>query len=40
MTDVVRRRVHAIKEDLEAKKKVAGWVLPRQQSSLADEGTW
>jgi hypothetical protein len=40
MADQIRRRFNSAKENLKKKKDVAGWVLPRQQSSLADEGTW
>ncbi|KAL3474412.1 permease for cytosine/purines, uracil, thiamine, allantoin-domain-containing protein [Aspergillus californicus] len=40
MAEYLRQRVPAIKHELNAKKHRAGWVIPRQQSSLADEGTW
>jgi len=40
MSTVIRERFGAVKADLQAKTKPAGWVLPRQGSSFADEGTW
>ncbi|KAL2820643.1 NCS1 allantoate transporter [Aspergillus granulosus] len=40
MAEQIRQRLTAVKKNLKEKRHVAGWVLPRQQSSLADEGTW
>ena len=40
MSNAVRQRVTKIKEGAKAKTKLSGWVLPRQASSFAEEGTW
>lgn len=44
MTTVIRQRVASTKERIQektkGKSKVSGWVLPRQTTSFADEGTW
>ncbi|RDW60276.1 putative allantoin permease [Coleophoma crateriformis] len=44
MTTVFRQRVASTKERIQekarGKSKLSGWVLPRQTTSFADEGTW
>jgi nucleobase:cation symporter-1, NCS1 family len=44
MTEVFRRRVTStkehVKEKTRGKSKLSGWVLPRQTTSFADEGSW
>lgn len=40
MTSTIRQRVTAAKEDLKAKTKPSGWILPREKGALGDEGTW
>ncbi|KAN0080450.1 Permease for cytosine/purines, uracil, thiamine, allantoin domain containing protein [Elaphomyces granulatus] len=40
MADLVRRRARAFKEGAKEKLKPSGWVIPRQQSSFTEEGTW
>ncbi|RDW84290.1 allantoin permease [Coleophoma cylindrospora] len=44
MTTVFRQRVASTKERIQekakGKSKPSGWVLPRQTTSFADEGTW
>ncbi|KAM0331309.1 hypothetical protein ACHAQA_002979 [Verticillium albo-atrum] len=40
MANVLRERVTAVKADLSAKRKPSGWVLPRETTSFAEEGTW
>lgn len=44
MTTVLRERATSakerIQEEAKGKSKVSGWVLARQTTSFADEGTW
>lgn len=40
MTSTIRQRVTSAKEDLKAKTKPAGWILPQEKGALGDEGTW
>jgi hypothetical protein len=40
MGSILRERFSAVKEDLSAKKRPAGWVLPREPGSFTEEGTW
>lgn len=44
MTTVFRQRVSSAKqhinENIERHKHVEGWILPRQATSFADDGTW
>ncbi|KAJ9144557.1 Allantoin permease [Pleurostoma richardsiae] len=37
---MLRERLTAVKADLKAKTRPSGWVLPREPSSFAEEGTW
>ncbi|KAK7187833.1 hypothetical protein DPSP01_010878 [Paraphaeosphaeria sporulosa] len=37
---VQRKKLESIKANLKAKRKLDGWVLPRQESSFAEPGTW
>jgi NCS1 family nucleobase:cation symporter-1 len=36
----LRKRGNAIKEGVKKKMKPSGWIVPREPSALADEGTW
>jgi len=40
MASIIRKRVIKIKEGAKAKTKPSGWVLPKEASSFAEEGTW
>lgn len=40
MTSSLRRRRERIKEHIKQKKSLSGWVLPRQTTTFADEGSW
>ncbi|KAB5511713.1 allantoin permease [Coniochaeta sp. 2T2.1] len=40
MTTIFREKVSHIRADLKPKRKLSGWVLPRQTTSFADEGSW
>ena len=40
MANLLLERVANIKIDFKSKLKPSGWVLPREQSSFADEGQW
>lgn len=40
MANSLRQRFQAVKEDLHEKRRPAGWVLPREPTSFAEEGTW
>jgi hypothetical protein len=40
MADAVRNRFAKIKGGAKAKTKAAGWILPQEKTSFADEGTW
>jgi NCS1 family nucleobase:cation symporter-1 len=44
MSELIRRRVTSAKGSLadktRGKSKLSGWVLPRQTTSFADEGSW
>jgi NCS1 family nucleobase:cation symporter-1 len=40
MTSSLRRRGERIKEHIKQKKSPSGWVLPRQMTTFADEGSW
>ncbi|OOQ91281.1 allantoin permease [Penicillium brasilianum] len=39
-TSSMRRRGERIKKHIEQKKSPSGWVLPRQTTTFADEGSW
>lgn len=38
--DQVRQRYNNTKESLKGKRHLSGWVLPKQQTSFAPDGTW
>ncbi|OAA68583.1 Nucleobase cation symporter-1, NCS1 [Niveomyces insectorum RCEF 264] len=38
--DYLRRRAVRVQEKAHGKSKLSGWVLPKQQTSFAPEGTW
>lgn len=38
--DHIRQRVALEKAKLKEKKHMSGWVLPKQPTSFAPEGTW
>jgi NCS1 family nucleobase:cation symporter-1 len=40
MSDTIRRRIGHLKSKTQGKSKLSGWVLPRETTSFADEGTW
>ncbi|EEA26115.1 hypothetical protein TMatcc_005633 [Talaromyces marneffei ATCC 18224] len=40
MSDTVRRQIGHLKSKTQGKSKLSGWVLPRETTSFADEGTW
>jgi hypothetical protein len=40
MANDFRQRLSAAPADLKSKTKPSGWVLPRAESSFADEGSW
>jgi NCS1 family nucleobase:cation symporter-1 len=40
MTETIRRRIGHLKSKTQGKSKLSGWVLPRETTSFADEGTW
>jgi len=40
MPEALRLRVAKAKADIASKRKVEGWVLPKQESSWAPPGTW
>ncbi|KAI1080772.1 putative uracil permease [Whalleya microplaca] len=40
MMDYVRQRLSSVREKAEGKHRISGWVLPKQQTSFAPDGTW
>jgi hypothetical protein len=40
ITSYLYRRKERVKEHVEQKKSPSGWVLPKQHSTFADEGSW
>ncbi|KAL1985664.1 hypothetical protein VTN96DRAFT_7531 [Rasamsonia emersonii] len=40
MAEYVRKQVRSFQQTVKDKRKLSGWIIPRQQSSFADEGTW
>jgi nucleobase:cation symporter-1, NCS1 family len=37
---VIGRKAQAARESFKAKRHVTGWVLPKQSTSFAPDGTW
>jgi NCS1 family nucleobase:cation symporter-1 len=40
VTSYLHRRTERVKEHVKQKKTLSGWVLPKQNSTFSDEGTW
>ena len=40
MSSFIRKRVTRARDSARGKGKLSGWVLPKEASSFADEGTW
>jgi NCS1 family nucleobase:cation symporter-1 len=40
MTAFFQEKVTSVRANLKSKTKLSGWVLPRQATSFADEGSW
>jgi NCS1 family nucleobase:cation symporter-1 len=38
--EYLRQRSVRVKENLKSKKRLDGWVLPKEQASFAPEGSW
>ncbi|EPE09499.1 ncs1 allantoate transporter [Ophiostoma piceae UAMH 11346] len=38
--ETLRRRAHAIRDDLQSKRRIDGWVLERQTVTFSDDTTW
>jgi hypothetical protein len=40
MANVIRQRVTSIKEGAKEKRKLSGWIIPKEKSSFGDEDAW
>lgn len=40
MANVLRERVTRIKANVQEKKKLSGWVIPREDSAFGDADSW
>lgn len=40
MAEAIRQRVTKIQEGAKAKRKLAGWILPKQKASFGEEDDW
>ena len=40
MASVLRERFQAVKDNVSEKRRPAGWALPKEIGSFAEEGTW
>jgi NCS1 family nucleobase:cation symporter-1 len=38
--DVVRNRRQRVEASFQGKSKISGWILPKQMTSFAPDGTW
>ena len=40
VSSYLHRRTQRVKEHVQQKRTISGWVLPKQSATFADEGSW